>query len=42
MIKLLKALPREHGNELVFIGTRKDIPIYKMVLPKLVDSMVIT
>ena len=39
MVKLLKALPREHGNELVFIGTRKDVPIYKMVLPELVDSM---
>lgn len=39
MTKLLKALPREHGNDLVFIGIRKGAPLGKTTLPKLLESM---
>jgi integrase len=37
MIELLPA--REAGNDLVFIGTKANKPLGKMVLPKLVDAM---
>jgi integrase len=39
MVKLLKALPREQGNDLVFIGTRKGGPLSKMTLPTLIEAM---
>jgi integrase len=40
MLKLLKALPREGGNDsLVFVGIKANKPLNKMVLPKLVESM---
>jgi integrase len=39
-IKLLKSLPREAGNNgLLFIGTKVNAPLGKMVLPDLVDAM---
>jgi integrase len=44
MIKLLKALPREGGDDgladgLVFIGSKANTPLGKMIMPKLVDAM---
>jgi integrase len=39
MIELLKALPREAGNDLVFIGTKANAPLGKMVLPNLLTAM---
>lgn len=39
MIELLKALPREAGNDLVFIGSKTGKRIDKMVLPKLLHAM---
>jgi integrase len=40
MIELLKSLPREGGdNGLVFIGTKVNTQIGKMILPKLVDAI---
>lgn len=39
MLKILKSLPREDGNELVFIGTRTGERIGKMTMPMLVDAM---
>jgi integrase len=38
-IKLLKALPRESDDGLVFVGHKANTLIGKMVLPKLVDAM---
>jgi integrase len=40
MIKLLKSLPREGGDDsLVFIGIKAGKPLGKMTLPKLIDAM---
>jgi integrase len=40
MLKLLKSLPREGGDDgLIFIGSKANAPLGKMILPKLVDAM---
>jgi integrase len=40
MLKLLKSLPREGGDDsLVFIGAKAGKPLGKMTLPKLIDAM---
>ena len=39
MIKLLKSLPRESDDGLVFVGHKANTLIGKMVLPDLIDAM---
>jgi integrase len=39
MIKLLKSLPRESDDGLVFVGNKANTPLGKMTLPDLVDAM---
>ncbi|MFL6790730.1 MAG: tyrosine-type recombinase/integrase [Bradyrhizobium sp.] len=38
-IEILKSLPRERGNEMVFIGTQAGVGLHKMVLPNLLKDM---
>jgi integrase len=39
MVALLKALPRESNDGLVFVGSKGNAVIGKMTLPQLVDAM---
>jgi integrase len=39
MIKLLKSLQHGAGDDLVFIGNKKNMPLGKMILPNLVKAM---